>query len=73
MPRWLLVSPVSRGIGFALARNLLRSTTLPLVGTARKDCDATKNALLKELKDKNGDDVDPKRLQVLQLSVDRMF
>jgi NAD(P)-dependent dehydrogenase (short-subunit alcohol dehydrogenase family) len=61
MPPWSLVSPASRGIGFALARRVLQTTTAPVVATARKDLDKTKEELLEGL------DVDKKRLTVLKL------
>lgn len=61
MPPWSLVSPASRGIGFALARRILQTTTAPLVATARKDLSSTKEALLKGL------DVDESRLTMLEL------
>jgi NAD(P)-dependent dehydrogenase (short-subunit alcohol dehydrogenase family) len=63
MPPWSLVSPASRGIGFALARQILQTTTAPVVATARKDIAKTKNELLEGL------DVDEKRLSVLELDV----
>ncbi|MCJ1476048.1 hypothetical protein MMC13_004713 [Lambiella insularis] len=63
MPPWLLPPPSSRGIGFHLTRHLLRSTSLPIVATARSSLPATKAALL------SGLDVDPSRLDVLELDV----
>lgn len=63
MPPWSLISPASRGIGFALARQILRSTNAPVVATARKDLDKTKEELL------GGLGVDESRLQVLKLDV----
>lgn len=32
---WILITPASRGIGHALARHLLRTTTVPILATAR--------------------------------------
>lgn len=61
---WSLVCPASRGIGFALTRHLLRTTTLPVVATARRDVEAVKNALLSDLPD-----IDSDRLTVLELDV----
>lgn len=61
---WLLVTPASRGIGLQLARRLLRTTTLPLIATARKDIDQTRARILEGL-----DDVDQQRLEVLKLDV----
>lgn len=63
MAPWSLVSPASRGIGFALARRVLQTTRAPLVATARKDLTGTKKKLLEGL------DVDENRLTMLQLDV----
>jgi NAD(P)-dependent dehydrogenase (short-subunit alcohol dehydrogenase family) len=63
MPPWSLISPASRGIGFALARRVLQTTNAPVVTTARKDLDKTKEELL------DGLGVDEKRLTVLKLDV----
>ena len=60
---WILVSPASRGIGLQLARRLLKTTDLPVVATARKDLDKTKQQIL----DESG--AEPDRLDVLQLDV----
>lgn len=64
MPKpWLLVSPASRGIGLQLARQLLRTTDLPVIATARNDLEGTNEQIL------DGLDVDKKRLEVLKLDV----
>ncbi|KAF1929327.1 NAD(P)-binding protein [Didymella exigua CBS 183.55] len=63
MPPWSMISPASRGIGFALARRVLQTTNAPVVATARKDLDKTKEQLLEGL------DVDEARLRVLKLDV----
>lgn len=63
MPPWSLISPASRGIGFALARRVLQTTNAPVVATARKDVDKMKEQLL------DGIDVDENRLTVLKLDV----
>lgn len=63
MPPWSLISPASRGIGFALARRVLQTTHAPVIATARQDLDKTKEELLEGL------DVDEGRLTVLQLDV----
>ncbi|CBX93056.1 hypothetical protein IAQ61_008786 [Plenodomus lingam] len=63
MAPWSLISPASRGIGFALAREVLRSTNAPVVTTARKDLDKVKEELL------DGLPVDESRLTVLKLDV----
>merc|ERR1711964_21449 len=63
MPPWSLISPASRGIGFALARRVLQTTNAPVVATARKDLDKTREELL------DGLDVDESRLSVMKLDV----
>ncbi|OSS50533.1 hypothetical protein B5807_05140 [Epicoccum nigrum] len=63
MPPWSMISPASRGIGFALARRVLQTTNAPVVATARKDLDKTKERLLEGLK------IDEARLRVLRLDV----
>jgi NAD(P)-dependent dehydrogenase (short-subunit alcohol dehydrogenase family) len=63
MVPWCLVSPTSRGIGFALARHLLETTNAPCVATVRKDTDAMKERLL------SGLNIDASRLTVLKLDV----
>ena len=63
MAPWSLVSPASRGIGFALARRVLQTTNAPLVATARKDLAGTKEKLLEGL------DVDENRLTMIKLDV----
>ncbi|KAL8777129.1 MAG: hypothetical protein Q9213_007989 [Squamulea squamosa] len=60
---WLLTTPASRGIGLQIARRLLNGTDLPVVATARRDIDSTKDKIL------DGLDVDPSRLSVLRLDV----
>ncbi|KAF8859388.1 NAD(P)-binding protein [Acephala macrosclerotiorum] len=61
---WSLVSPASRGIGFELTRQLLLTTKIPVVATARKDVDRVKESILSDLKN-----VDSSRLTVLELDV----
>lgn len=47
---WVLVTPSSRGIGHALTRYLLQTTTLPIIATCRsRDTSATKASLLEHL------------------------
>ncbi|RHZ50983.1 uncharacterized protein CDV56_102082 [Aspergillus thermomutatus] len=41
-----LVTPASRGLGFALARRILSHTEIPVVATARKGCDEVRHRLL---------------------------
>ena len=70
---WILTSPASRGIGFALTRHLLLNTRAPVVATARRDLDSVRSSLLESC-EKNGagkEDLSgmDKRLQVSQLDV----
>ncbi|TKA63838.1 hypothetical protein B0A55_10838, partial [Friedmanniomyces simplex] len=64
MRPWALVTPASRGIGLELARRLLQTTNVPVVATARKDTDQTKENLLSGLQG-----VEEDRLHVLKLDV----
>jgi len=60
---WALVTPASRGIGFALTRHILTHTNIPVIATARKDLGSVKKSLL------SGLDVSESRLHVLPLDV----
>jgi NAD(P)-dependent dehydrogenase (short-subunit alcohol dehydrogenase family) len=64
MQPWALVTPASRGIGLQFARQLLLTTTVPVVATARRDLDQAKENILSGLKDVNED-----RLNVVQVDV----
>ncbi|KAK4550737.1 hypothetical protein LTR36_000316 [Oleoguttula mirabilis] len=64
MQPWALVTPASRGIGLELARRLLQTTNVPVVATARKDLDQTREHVLKGLTD-----VKEERLHVLRVDV----
>ncbi|KAI1764906.1 NAD(P)-binding protein [Hypoxylon sp. FL1150] len=46
---WILVSPASRGIGHALTRHLLRTTTAPVLATARTDLPGLRASILDSL------------------------
>lgn len=48
---WTLITPSSRGIGFALTRHLLRTlpSSVPIVATARSDLQGTKDKILSNL------------------------
>lgn len=61
---WSFVCPASRGIGFALTRHLLKTTSMPIVATARRDTQGTKKSMLQDLKD-----IDESRLTVLEIDV----
>jgi NAD(P)-dependent dehydrogenase (short-subunit alcohol dehydrogenase family) len=63
MSPWSLISPASRGIGFALTRRVLQTTNAPVVATARNDTAKTKEELLAGL------GVDEDRLTVLRVDV----
>ena len=69
MQPWALVTPASRGIGLELARRLLQTTNVPVIATARKDLDQTKENVLQGLKGQDGKDVDETRLSVLAVDV----
>src|ERR1700712_2975640 len=64
MKPWTLISPASRGIGLALARRVLQTMNAPVVTTARKDLDQTRENILKDLPG-----VDEGRLKVLEMDV----
>lgn len=59
-----LVTPASRGLGFAFARHLLAHSDQPVVATARRDCDQVQDQLLQGVKDR-----DKERLRVFQVDV----
>lgn len=46
---WIFICPSSRGIGHALTRRLLLTTSLPILATTRHDPSATKSSLLQGL------------------------
>lgn len=62
-----IVTPASRGLGYAFAQQLLAHTNLPVVATARTDCDGVRNRLLEDL----GHDASTaeKRLSVFKVDV----
>ncbi|OCK84750.1 hypothetical protein K432DRAFT_432052 [Lepidopterella palustris CBS 459.81] len=62
MPPWSLISPASRGISFALARYVLRTTDARAVAIARRDLEKTKENILS-----GQDNIDGSRLTVLKL------
>lgn len=63
MAPWCLVSPASRGIGFALARQVLKETKAPVVATVRKgDVLMMRDEILKGI-----EGVDGRRLSVLKM------
>lgn len=57
-----IVTPASRGLGFAFARYLLRHSSLPVVATTRGNCDEVRGQLLAGIDGKE-------RLQVLRVDV----
>jgi NAD(P)-dependent dehydrogenase (short-subunit alcohol dehydrogenase family) len=64
-----LVTPASRGLGFAFAHQLLARTELPVIATARKNCTEIKERLLSS--DNVPTDAE-KRLHVLEVDVTGM-
>jgi NAD(P)-dependent dehydrogenase (short-subunit alcohol dehydrogenase family) len=48
---WILLCPSTRGLGHALAKHLLRTTTLPILATARSDPSAAKDRLLEAIRE----------------------
>ena len=63
MAPWCFVSPASRGIGFALTRQILKETNAPVVATVRRgNILEIRDSMLKGL---NG--IDDKRLTVLKM------
>ncbi|PYH78882.1 short-chain dehydrogenase/reductase [Aspergillus uvarum CBS 121591] len=62
-----LVAPASKGLGFAFAQQLLSHTNLPVIATARRNCDEVRDSLLKAVKSRSGDPRE--RLRVLQMDV----
>lgn len=69
---WILVTPASRGIGAALARQLIKTTpaSIPIVATTRGDKKETRNALLEDLglDEKSSERLDIQTLNVLEES-----
>lgn len=63
MAPWAFITPSSRGIGLAVTRRVLQTTRCPVVATARRDIDKTREDVLEGL------DVDEDRLTVLNLDV----
>lgn len=69
-PGFALVTPASRGLGFAFAQQLLTKTPLPVVATARKNCSDLRDRLLSSA----GVPSDAKeRLRVLEVDVTGIF
>lgn len=61
-----LVTPASRGLGFAFTHRLLTRTELPVIATARKNCDELQERLLSS----KGIPKDAEqRLRILQVDV----
>ncbi|KAI0379127.1 NAD(P)-binding protein [Hypomontagnella monticulosa] len=74
MPKpWILVSPANRGIGHALTRHLLRTTTAPVLATARSNLPGVRESILDSLhsSEGNGEEVESasKRLHMLYVDV----
>ena len=45
---WIFICPSSRGIGHALTRRLLKTTTVPILAATRRDPASTKSSLLED-------------------------
>jgi NAD(P)-dependent dehydrogenase (short-subunit alcohol dehydrogenase family) len=58
-----LVLPASRGVGFTMARQVLKSTDLPVVATARRDLNDARDRIL------DGTDVSKDRLRMVEIDV----
>lgn len=65
-----IITPASRGIGFAFAQQLLSRTQLPVVATARKNCDELRDRLLSS---KGLPSNAEKRLKLFQVDVKGMW
>lgn len=63
---WIFICPSSRGIGYALTRRLLQTTSLPILATTRRDPSSTKASLLSDLP--GAEDLAP-RLSLVPLDV----
>ena len=61
-----IVTPASRGLGFAFARQLLAQTNLPVIATARRDCDKVRSDLINSVPASQSAD---ERLQVFKVDV----
>ncbi len=65
---WIFICPSSRGIGYALTRRLLQTTTLPILATTRNhDPSQAKASLLQDLP--NADEQLAPRLSIVQADV----
>ena len=62
-----LVTPASKGLGFAFARQLLSNTDLPILATARMNGGELRNRLLGEVND--GSKKAEERLRVFEVDV----
>ncbi|KAI9817501.1 MAG: hypothetical protein M1827_001111 [Pycnora praestabilis] len=68
MPPFILTCPSSRGIGLELTRRLLRTTTLPVIATARTDLEGLREKILGGL-DEEGFRERGERLEVRRVDV----
>ncbi|GLA59000.1 hypothetical protein AtubIFM56815_003758 [Aspergillus tubingensis] len=62
-----LVTPASKGLGFAFARQLLSNTDLPVIATARRDTGQLRKILLEQVNDETGKAEE--RLRVFEVDV----
>ncbi|KAL4956949.1 short-chain dehydrogenase/reductase [Aspergillus filifer] len=63
-----IVAPASRGLGFAFAQQLLKHTNLPIIASARKDCDGVRSRLLDSVRNDGATSAE-KRLTVYEVEV----
>ncbi|KAI0522259.1 short-chain dehydrogenase/reductase-like protein [Xylaria bambusicola] len=66
---WIFISPSSRGIGHALTAHLLRTTSLPILATARSDPAGVKESLVSASANNRTSKDDGSRLHVTHLDV----
>lgn len=69
MQPWALVTPASRGIGLEFARRLLQTTRVPVVATARRDLEQTREDVLTGLEAEGVQKDAEARLRVLRVDV----
>ncbi|KAL3445721.1 hypothetical protein BJX65DRAFT_280715 [Aspergillus insuetus] len=62
-----IVAPASRGLGFAFAQQLLAHTSLPIVATARTNCDQVRYRLLESVKAEHSNA--ERRLKIFKVDV----
>ena len=61
---WTLVTPSSRGIGLSFVQQLLKTTTVPVVATARSDIEGTRERILEGVDSKHHSRLDVQNCDV---------